>query len=124
MEVIGASSLPLRQSHIRADIGWPLAIEREPGQPQIQLKWRPISIPTRSGQKLFLRNLNSETLAVIAFYFFWMFLALGEAKPALHLNGLPRRVQISAATYNRARPSTELRLKALGGGDRTINVRA
>jgi hypothetical protein len=47
------------------------------------------------------------------------------AKPALHLNGLPRRVQISAATYNRARPSTELRLKALGGGgDRTINVRA
>jgi hypothetical protein len=54
-----------------------------------------------------------------------MFLALREAGPALHLNGLPRRVQISAATYNRARPSTELRLKALGGGgSRTINVRA
>jgi hypothetical protein len=54
-----------------------------------------------------------------------MFLALREAEPALRLNGLPRRVQISAATYNRARPSTELRLKALGGGgSRTINVRA
>jgi len=53
-----------------------------------------------------------------------MFLALREAEPALHLNRLLRRVQISAATYNRARPSTELRLKALGGGgDRTINVR-
>jgi hypothetical protein len=54
-----------------------------------------------------------------------MFLALREAEPALHLNGLPRRVQISAATYNRARTWTELRLKALGGGgDRTINVPA
>ena len=56
-----------------------------------------------------------------------MLSALREAEPALHLNGLPRRLQISAAICNRARPSTERRLKivALGGGrDRTINVRA
>src|SRR5260370_40320254 len=43
-----------------------------------------------------------------------MFLALREAEPALHLNRLLRRVQISAPTYNRARPSTELRLRAWG----------
>src|SRR6266403_1222653 len=43
-----------------------------------------------------------------------MFLALREAEPALHLNRLLRRVQIPAATYNRARPSTELRLRAWG----------
>jgi len=81
--------------------------------------------PNKIRTKAVLRNLNSETLAVIAFYFFCMFFALREAGPALHLNGLLRHVRISAATYNRARPSTELRLKALGGGgDRTINVRA
>src|SRR6266403_3831693 len=43
-----------------------------------------------------------------------MFLALREAKPALHLNRLLRRVQISAPTDNRARPSTELRLRRWG----------
>jgi hypothetical protein len=56
-----------------------------------------------------------------------MFLALHKAGAALRLNGLPRRVQISLATYNRARPWTERTSNnsdAGGGGSRTNNVRA